>query len=859
MCGKTFYERYKMGLEQLKCPACGADKLESRIENGETVRHCAYCGIDFTDFSGVREYEKLESAIKAGLGSVVDEALVRERTNKYYNLRSMLWGKITAKYIDSAAIVSICRDILSIAQHDFLAEFFEIANSGSREEIAEYIGKIDATENALLIDLVLNFIISSLKEEYITPTAALLDRCGKVFSPQKKQEFVSRFEAEAAKVAEGIYEVALARDVFLAYSSKDMPAVIDVLNFIESNGLSCFAAFRNLQHGRDAVMNYERALEEAIDHCSIFLFVSSVNSRSFSCDAFKKEMPYIRNSEMKEHREYRSYEQLPEKYKKLRIEYRLDNKPTPLADRTLKEFFAGLTYAEDYDQLVARLGECMDRLSASYEEEEEEPTPAPQASANPFNFNDKESFAEMIRMINEENKKAEEETRRKIEEEYRQKAEAKAKALVSARQNLVNVLSATLAKKRREKAIEDRKKTIAEINRKAEAEAERQLEARRKAIAENNRRIEEEAKRQRQEEMLKAQAEAKRKADEEAKRRAAEAAALQREQELARQRAEQQRLQFDAASKQIKNEVAARSEIRNGVLVKYNGAAEKIVIPDGVKTIGENAFKSCNTIKSVVIGADVTTIESFAFAYCTNLTQVTIQDPVKVIGSYSFASCSNLSQINLGNVTEIQYQAFNWCSKLTTVHIPASVTKVDGESFSWCKGLTSITVDARNPKFKSVDGNLYTKDGYGILKYACAKKDKTFTVPEGIHLIGEHAFDSSVNLTTVSLPSTVTVIDGMAFYGCDNLSKINIPEGVTTIDSYAFSGCKSMYSITLPRGLKKANLKAFNECTSLTIYIHPDTDMSGFDKTWHGGRPLCNSVTLKPFAAGGLFKKLFKK
>ena len=352
-----------MALKQCVCPKCSAEKLEPRMINGESGYYCPYCGTEFSEVLGIEEYEKLEATIKSGLGSVIDEALLNERTNKYFNLRSMLWNKITADHADSEAIVAICRDILAIAQHDFLAEFFEIANSSSPAEVAKYISAIDEKKNAMLVDVVLDFIIKSLEEEYITPTALLLDRCGKIFSPEKKQEYLSRFEAEAERVADGLYVTSIERDVFLAYSGKDMPAVIETLKFIEAQGFSCFAAFRNLRHGRDAVANYEKALEDAINHCSIFVLVSSSNSRSFSCDALKREMTYIRNLEMSQHPEYRTYDQVPEKYRKLRIEYRIDNTPTPIAiEKTMKDFFLGLTYAENREQLGIRLSECMEKI-----------------------------------------------------------------------------------------------------------------------------------------------------------------------------------------------------------------------------------------------------------------------------------------------------------------------------------------------------------------------------------------------------------------------------------------------------------------------------------------------------------------
>ena len=357
----NFCRRWKgMMYNAVKCPVCGnTDDLVSEIRGMDTHWLCRCCDTQFTERMAEKEYKRLESTIKKNLGALVDEAILNQNTTAFYNLRSSLLKALASEYTDSEEIAEICDKMLALVPGDFLARFFKVANRGTSAEVINAINHIDDEESELLIGLAVNFVIKSLKEEYIVPTAALLERCGKRFSPEAKQELITKFETEAAKVKSGIYEVGLQRDVFLAYSSKDMASVVDILNLVESGGLTCFAAFRNLQHGRDAVQNYESALKEAMDNCSIFLFVSSENSRNFSCDAFKKEMAYIRSSEMSKHPEYRSYAQIPASYKKLRIEYRLDNTPTPIADRNMKEFFEGLTYAENHEQLLKRLADCM--------------------------------------------------------------------------------------------------------------------------------------------------------------------------------------------------------------------------------------------------------------------------------------------------------------------------------------------------------------------------------------------------------------------------------------------------------------------------------------------------------------------
>ena len=287
-----------MELSVLRCPQCGSGKLTKMNENGASLWYCTCCKTKFTEESGEREYERLEATVKSSLGSVITDALLNEKIEKYYNLRSMLWEKINAKYIDSKAIIGICRDIKRIDPHDFLAEFFELANLEDEAEVAKYVDEIDVYKNELFVDLVIDFLLKSMCEEYITPVNLLIERAYRKHDLAKLGEYMTRLEEEAKKIDADMYETKVPRDVFIAYSSKDINTVVELMQELENSGLSCFVAFRNLQHGRDAVANYESALKEAINHCKILVFVSSKNSRNFKCDAFDKELSYIRECDL---------------------------------------------------------------------------------------------------------------------------------------------------------------------------------------------------------------------------------------------------------------------------------------------------------------------------------------------------------------------------------------------------------------------------------------------------------------------------------------------------------------------------------------------------------------------------------
>ena len=116
-------------------------------------------------------------------------------------------------------------------------------------------------------------------------------------------------------------------------------------------------------------------------------------------------------------------------------------------------------------------------------------------------------------------------------------------------------------------------------------------------------------------------------------------------------------------------------EIVDGCLKKYKGNKAKVVIPDGVTSIGERALSFCKSLTSVVIGDSVTSIGDSAFSLCPSLTRVVIGDSVTSIGNEVFAVCSSLTSVTvLNSFASICASAFYNCESLTSVTIPDGVT-----------------------------------------------------------------------------------------------------------------------------------------------------------------------------------------
>ena len=154
-------------------------------------------------------------------------------------------------------------------------------------------------------------------------------------------------------------------------------------------------------------------------------------------------------------------------------------------------------------------------------------------------------------------------------------------------------------------------------------------------------------------------------------------------------------------------------EIQKGVLVKYNGKSEKVIIPNGVKQI-KDAFKGCTGLKSVVIPDSVTNIGNAAFYGCTSLTDIRIPESVTNLGAYAFEGCKSLKEITIpSGVTLIRLGTFIGCTSLTSITIPNGVMRIGDEAFRGCTGLTSVTMpDSVRELGSSVFGGCSALDSF---------------------------------------------------------------------------------------------------------------------------------------------------
>lgn len=317
----------------------------------------------------------------------------------------------------------------------------------------------------------------------------------------------------------------------------------------------------------------------------------------------------------------------------------------------------------------------------------------------------------------------------------------------------------------------------------------------------------------------------------------------------------------------------------------YSMAAviENVVIEDGVDTIGDRAFSDCSNLTKITIPASVTSIGYGVVANCKNLTTITVAADNAVYcteGNCLIEKDTKTLVLGCkasvipadGSVTAIGAAAFEGCTGLTEITIPASVTSIGQDAFQGCSDLVDIiilsgTVALGNadtfPASATIYGfagstaqayattyartfkvvNLCGADGDNLLWYlspdgelvvfgtgemanysvdapapwnADAASIKKVTVEDSVTSIGNYAFVNCTNLIKVVIPNSVTSIGDGAFSYCYKLTSVAIPEGVTEIGAYAFYYCVRLAGIEIPASVTEIGHGVVANCKNLT-------------------------------------------
>ena len=180
----------------------------------------------------------------------------------------------------------------------------------------------------------------------------------------------------------------------------------------------------------------------------------------------------------------------------------------------------------------------------------------------------------------------------------------------------------------------------------------------------------------------------------------------------------------------------------------------------------------------------LTSIADNAFENCTKLTSITFTTLIQSIGKEAFAGCMGLKKITMPEaITEIADGTFKDCSALDTIALHNKITKIGEYAFANCTKLTKVVL------------------------------------PESVADLGAGAFSGCTKLKTINIPNAITKINDYTFNRCYVLDSARISDKITYIGKSAFASCKWLVAIDLSKNITYIGESAFAGCMQLKLIV----------------------------------------
>lgn len=339
-------------------------------------------------------------------------------------------------------------------------------------------------------------------------------------------------------------------------------------------------------------------------------------------------------------------------------------------------------------------------------------------------------------------------------------------------------------------------------------------------------------------------------------------------------------------------------------------AIKKIVIDEGVTSIGLFAFDSCVNLESVKIASTVTNIGNAAFSECNHLTKIemplsaaidrtafsnvyslseltiipsskpanytlttstytpwymsrestvdiSIDDAVTKIGDYSFYDGANKYQfgtLKLDNVDYIGDGAFFNCKGISEIILDntSSPIEIGQRAFKDCSNVTDIKIPVslslnEIEPFAGIGNSLTAID---ITKGTCSGTDYRETTYKNT------PWYSAQKDLPVTIEDGITYIGNMTFNKCEYLSNIALPDSVTEIGTRAFLGCKAFTTFRIPSLITEIKDQTFAECSELTEFSNMPSAVTSFGNFAFYNCKKLNKITI-PLSIGKMYRNTF--
>lgn len=322
----------------------------------------------------------------------------------------------------------------------------------------------------------------------------------------------------------------------------------------------------------------------------------------------------------------------------------------------------------------------------------------------------------------------------------------------------------------------------------------------------------------------------------------------------------------------IPSEIDGKPVTKIGMTSFMSTDVQKVVIPDSVDEIWENAFSNCTKLTEVEFGSSIKYIGYQAFRHCTALEKANLPKKLETIHNYAFYECTSLKEVTIPKTvvsigSPIFYDAkaltsvtfedgllclssegmFMNCPLLESVTIPASVKQISGYIFAGCPSLKNIYFEGDAPKV--IDSEVFGEPNKNIVvnykkgtvgwdnpsfnSYTLKETAEVYERPQYTTDFGYAINNGAVTVTdyyadaeNVVIPEKieglpVTEIGPLAFFA-SGIKSVTIPDTVEIICESAFMCCNNLTEVQFGKNVCDIKDKAFYKCSALVELDLPE-------------------------------------
>ena len=271
----------------------------------------------------------------------------------------------------------------------------------------------------------------------------------------------------------------------------------------------------------------------------------------------------------------------------------------------------------------------------------------------------------------------------------------------------------------------------------------------------------------------------------------------------------------------------------------YKNDITRVVIEDGVTSIGAGCFLGYPNLSSVDVHVSMKSIGTNAFRDCQNLKSITIGSNVTTIGSDAFYNCTAMEDVYC-YVLPLNHE-MAWAVDLNRAFKGDGSTKFHVYNVPDWNSISSnvrANFDSYLAGNEAPDRVLWSHDGEGTMTFSGTGNMADYislssrpwhgvqnsitraVIEEGVARIGMDAFYGFDHLASVEIPNTVTSIGASSFYGTA-LTSVEIPAGMKSIEAGAFLGCSNLATVNVYAPSCDASLQPF-PISNCKLYVFAD-------------------------------------